>query len=204
VIEQQINFYQDQFKEKRLFASAAQVMILLLVMLFGMASWSYLIGANLNGLEQKNLTLKASQSSVNNELTVIPAELNRQLADDRITNQINNITKQLRTRKQVMRFIENNQFGSGEGFSDYLNSLSNLQIDDVWLDEILLSDSFLKIRGSALRADLIPTYFASFREEDVFRGQRFQLFELDRKPDTDWKVDFTIATEEGEEAFGEE
>jgi hypothetical protein len=103
-----------------------------------------------------------------------------------------------------MRFVENNQFGSGEGFSDYLNSLSNLQIDDVWLDEILLSDSFLKIRGSALRADLIPTYFASFKEEDVFRGQRFQLFELDRKPDTDWKVDFTIATEEADEAFGEE
>jgi hypothetical protein len=201
VIEQQINFYQDQFKEKRLFASAAQVMILLLVMLIGIASWSYLIDANLNDLEQQNLTLKASQSSVNNQLTLIPAELNRQLADDRITNQVNNITKQLRTRKQVLRFIENNQFGSGEGFSDYLNSLSNLHIDDVWLDEILLSDSFLKIRGSALRADLIPTYFASFREEDVFRGQRFQLFELDRKPDTDWKVDFTIATEE---AFGEE
>jgi hypothetical protein len=201
VIEQQINFYQDQFKEKRLFASAAQVMILLLVMLIGIASWSYLIGADLNDLEQQNLTLKASQSSVNKELTVIPEELNRQLADDRITNEVNNITKQLRTRKKVMRFIENNQFGSGEGFSDYLNSLSNLQIDDVWLDEILLSDSFLKIRGSALRADLIPTYFASFREEDVFRGQRFQLFELDRKPDTDWKVDFTIATEE---AFGEE
>jgi hypothetical protein len=201
VIEQQINFYQDQFKEKRLFASAAQVMILLLVMLIGIASWSYLIDANLNDLEQQNLTLKASQSSVNNQLTLIPAELNRQLDDDRITNQVNNITKQLRTRKQVLRFIENNQFGSGEGFSDYLNSLSNLHIDDVWLDEILLSDSFLKIRGSALRADLIPTYFASFREEDVFRGQRFQLFELDRKPDTDWKVDFTIATEE---AFGEE
>jgi hypothetical protein len=204
VIEQQINFYQDQFKEKRLFASAAQVMILLLVMLIGIASWSYLIGADLNDLEQQNLTLKASQSSVNKELTVIPEELNRQLADDRITNEVNNITKQLRTRKKVMRFIENNQFGSGEGFSDYLNSLSNLQIDDVWLDEILLSDSFLKIRGSALRADLIPTYFASFREEDVFRGQRFQLFELDRKPDTDWKVDFTIATEEADEAFGEE
>jgi hypothetical protein len=201
VIEQQINFYQDQFKEKRLFASAAQVIILLLVMLIGIAGWSYLIGANLSDLEQQNLTLKASQSLVNNELTVAPAELNRQLADDRITNQVNNIAKQLRTRKQILRFIENNQFGSGEGFSDYLNSLSNLHIDDVWLDEILLSNSFLKIRGSALRADLIPTYFASFREEDVFRGQRFQLFELDRKPDTDWKVDFTIATEE---AFGEE
>ena len=201
MIEQQINLYQDQFKEKKLFASAAQVMMLLLFMLLGIAGWSYLMVTDLDDLEQQNLTLKASQSSINNELTVIPAELNRQLADDRITNQVKNITKQLRARKQVMRFIENNQFGSGEGFSAYLNSLSNLQVDDVWLDEILLADSFLKIRGSALRADLIPTYFASFSKEAVFRGQRFQLFELDRKPDTNWKVDFTIATEE---AFGEE
>jgi hypothetical protein len=201
VIEQQINLYQDQFKEKKLFASAAQVMILLLVMLLGIAGWSYLIGADLNDLEQQKQSLKASQSSVNNELTLIPAELNRQLADDRIKNQVKDITKQLRARKQVMQFVENNQFGSGEGFSAHLKALSNLQVDNVWLDEILLSDSFLKIRGSALRADLIPTYFGSFSEEAVFRGQRFQLFELDRKADTDWKVDFTIATEE---ALGEE
>ena len=82
------------------------------------------------------------------------------------------------------------------GFSNYFQSLSNLQIDDLWLDNIFLSDSFVKIKGSALNASLIPSYFASFSEESVFRGQRFQLFELDRKADTDWKVDFTIATEE--------
>jgi Tfp pilus assembly protein PilN len=185
VIEQQINLYQDQFKDKRLIASAGQVMILLLVMLLGIAGWSYLIGSDLNDLEQRNQALKASQSVVNNELAIVPAELKRQLADDRITDLVN---------------VENNQFGSGEGFSAYLASLSNLQVDDVWLDEIMLTDSFLKIRGSALSADLIPTYFASFSEEPVFRGQRFQLFELDRKPDTDWKIDFTIATDE---AFGE-
>jgi hypothetical protein len=200
VIAQQINLYQDQFKEKRLFASATQVMILLLLMLFGISGWSYLIRADLNDSEQQNQRLKASQSAVNNELTIVTVELNRQLADDRITDLVNDITEQLRARKQVIRFVENNQFGSGDGFSTYLKSLSNLQVDDVWLDEIWLSDSFVKIRGSALSADLVPTYFASFSEEAVFRGQRFQLFELDRKPDTDWKVDFTIATEE---AFSE-
>jgi hypothetical protein len=200
VIAQQINLYQDRFKEKRLFASATQVMILLLLMLFGISGWSYLIGADLNDSEQQNQRLKVSQSAVNNELTIVTVELNRQLADDRITDLVNDMTEQLRARKQVIRFVENNQFGSGDGFSTYLKSLSNLQVDDVWLDEIWLSDSFVKIRGSALSADLVPTYFASFSEEAVFRGQRFQLFELDRKPDTDWKVDFTIATEE---AFSE-
>lgn len=201
MISQQINLYQDRFKQKRLLASAGQLMILLLVMLFGMAGWSYLIGSDLNELAQQNLTLKASQSSVNSELTIVTAELNRQLADDRITVLVNDTTQQLRARKKVILFVENNQFGSGEGFATYLMSLSNLKVDDVWLDKILLSDSFVKISGSALSADLIPTYFASFSEEAVFRGQRFQLFKLDRKPETDWKVDFTIATEE---ALGKE
>lgn len=196
MIVQQINLYQDRFKEKKLLVSAAQVIIVLIIMLIGMASWSYLIQSDLNESKQKNQAAKARQSSVNNELIVVTAELNRQLADDGITILTADITKQLRAQKQVVRFVENNQFGSGEGFSSYLKSLSNLQIENVWLDEILLSERFVKIKGSALSADLIPAYFAKFSEESVFRGQRFHLFELDRKPEADWKVDFTIATEE--------
>jgi hypothetical protein len=201
VIVQQINLYQDQFKIKRLFVSALNVNIFLLIMLFFLGAWSYLLESDLKDLKQQNLWLKASQTSVNTELAIVPDELNRLLSDSRIEDSIDVITKQLQARKKVIRFVENNQFSSGEGFSSYLKSLSNLQIDDVWLDEIFLSDSFVKMKGSALNANLIPTYFASFSEESVFRGQRFQLFQLDRKADTDWKVDFTIATEE---VFGKE
>jgi Tfp pilus assembly protein PilN len=196
VIVQNINLYQDRFKEKKLLASAAQVMILLVALLLGMAGWSYQIQSDLNDSEQQNQLLKDRRSSVNSELAVVTEEINRQFGDDRITDLVNSVRQQLRARKKVIRFVENNKFGSGEGFSAYLKSLSNLQVDDVWLDQILLSDSFVKIRGSALSADLIPTYFDGFSEEKVFRGQRFQLFELDRKPGADWKVDFTIATEE--------
>jgi Tfp pilus assembly protein PilN len=193
---QNINLYQDRFKEKKLLASAAQVMILLVALLLGMAGWSYQIQSDLNDSEQQNQLLKDRRSSVNSELAVVTEEINRQFGDDRITDLVNSVRQQLRARKKVIRFVENNKFGSGEGFSAYLKSLSNLQVDDVWLDQILLSDSFVKIRGSALSADLIPTYFDGFSEEKVFRGQRFQLFELDRKPGADWKVDFTIATKE--------
>lgn len=196
MIVQQINLYQDQFKTKKLFLSAIQVTILLLIVLFLLGGWSYLLESDLKDLKQKNQWLKASQNSVNIELAIVPVELNRQLSDSRIEDSIDVLTKQLQARKKVIRFVENNQFGSGEGFSNYLKSLSNLKINDVWLDDIFLSESFVKIKGSALTANLIPAYFASFSEEPVFHGQRFQLFELDRKADTDWKVDFTIATEE--------
>jgi hypothetical protein len=196
MITQQINLYQGKLRESILFVSASQLLILLLLMIFGIAGSSYLIWSDLTDLEQQSESLKARQSSINGELAIVTAELNRRLPDARLTNLIADITKLLRVRKKVMRFIEGNQLGSGEGFSPYLESLSNLQVDDVWVDEILLSDSSVQIKGSALRAELIPPYFASFGKEAVFSGQRFQLFELSRDPATDWKVDFTIATEE--------
>jgi hypothetical protein len=196
MITQQINLYQGKLRESMLFASASQLLILLLLMIFGIAGSSYLIWSDLTDLEQQSQGLKARQSTINGELAIVTAELNQRLPDAKLTNLIADITKLLRVRKKVMRFIESNQLGAGEGFSSYLESLSNLQVDDVWVDEILLSDSSVQIKGSALRAELIPPYFASFGKEAVFSGQRFQLFELSRDPETDWKVDFTIATEE--------
>ena len=200
MITQQINLYQDRFREKRLLVSANQVVMMLAVLLLGVAGWSYLIQSELDDSKRQNIILKASQATVNAELAVANAELNQQLSDDRMTRQITDLSKEIHARKQVIRFVENNQFGSGKGFSSYLMSLSNLQVNNVWLDEISLANGFVKISGSALSADLVPTYFAEFSEEAVFRGQRFQLFELNRTSATDWKVDFTIATEE---ALGE-
>ena len=196
MIVQQINLYQDRFREKKLLASAGQLVILLIVMLFGIVGWSYKVQSGLDDLAQQNRILKASQMIVDIELTVVNAELDKLLADDRVNGQLTDLSKQVRARRQVIRFVDNNQFGSGKGFSAYLTSLMNLQVKNVWLEEISLSDNFVTIRGSALSADLIPTYFAKFSEEAIFRGQRFHLFELDRNPETDWKVDFTIATEE--------
>ena len=54
----------------------------------------------------------------------------------------------------------------------------------------------MQIRGSALEASEIPAYFARFTNEPLFRGDLFDLFELQRDPDFDWKVDFEIATRE--------
>lgn len=196
MIVQQINLYQEKFREKRLLASAGQVSALLAVMLVGIAGWSYMARTERDNLELHKRQLRASQATISVELAAVNAQLSRQLADDSIPRQLESLSKEVHARKKVMRFVGNNQFGSGKGFSTYLSSLSNLQVNNVWLSEIAISNNSVKIKGSALGADLIPAYFTKFRNEAVFRGQRFQLFKLDRKPETDWKVDFTIATEE--------
>jgi hypothetical protein len=194
VIDQQINLYDERFREKKILLSAAQAASILLILLFAVSGWSYLIQANLDQARDEKLMLATDQQKLMNELNAASAELNRLLADSRVDEEIADVSREVNARKKVLAFVSSNQFGSGQGFSSYLVALSELHVDNVWLDEISLAEDYIKIRGSALSAELIPEYFGQFSEQPVFRGNRFDIFAVDRKQETDWKVDFEIAT----------
>jgi hypothetical protein len=196
VINQQVNLYQDRFHDKKLLFSAQQVISLLVVLLLGGAYGSFFLQDNLDLARLDNYTIKESQNKITAELNAAHAELATLLADKRMDTEIAGLLREVSVRKKVLAFVSANQFGSGQGFSSYLLALSNLHVENVWLNEISLADNFLKIRGSALSADLVPQYFGRFSQESVFLGNRFNVFQLDRNEDTDWKVDFEIATEE--------
>jgi hypothetical protein len=158
------------------------------------SGWSYLVQTRLDQATKENLMLMADRQKLGNELNAASVELNRLIADSRVDREIADVSREVSARKKVLAFVSSNQFGSGQGFSSYLVALSELHVDNVWLDEISLAENYIKIRGSALSAELIPEYFGQFSEQPVFRGNRFNIFAVDRKQDTDWKVDFEIAT----------
>jgi hypothetical protein len=195
-MRQQINLYDDRFREKRLIFSAAQVASLLFVLLVGIGGSSYLIQNGLKQAMQENLMAKASRQNIINELNLASTELTRLSADSRIDEEIARLSGEVNARKKVLAFVSANQFGSGQGFSSYLVALGELNVDNVWLEEISLAENYVRIRGSALSAELIPEYFGQFNQQAVFHGNRFNIFTLDRNKDTDWKVDFEIATDE--------
>ena len=194
MIDQQINLYDERFREKKILLSAVQSASLVLILLLGVSGWSYLIQTNLDQAMNEKLMLVADRQKLVIELNAASAELNRLIADSRVDRQITEVSREVGARKKVLAFVSSNQFGSGQGFSSYLVALSELHVDNVWLEEISLAENYIKIRGSTLNAELIPEYFAQFSEQPVFRGNRFDIFAVDRNQDTDWKVDFEIAT----------
>ncbi len=196
MINQQINLYQDKFREKRLIFSAGRVFSLLVILLVVSGNGSYLIQSNLDKAKLEYFTIKERQEKITNELNAANAELAMLLADRRMDLEITGLSREVGARKKVLAFVSANQFGSGQGFSSYLLALSNLYVENVWLNEISLADNYLKIRGSALSGDLVPLYFGRFSQESVFRGNRFNIFQLERNEATDWKVDFEIATDD--------
>ena len=196
MIAQQINLYQDRFREKRLWLSANQVAAAVLIVIAVISIWSFLLQLDLQQAQQRNLMIKADRDRMTEELAAANAELAELLKDSRIDFEIEDTSRQISARKKVLNFVDANRFGSGEGFSGYLIALSNLQVDDIWLNQIRLADNFVQIEGSSLNAEQVPGYFDRFSEEEVFRGNRFDLFELSRDSKSEWKVDFKIATRE--------
>ena len=197
MIVQQINLYQDRFKEKRLPISAVQVAAALLVVIAAAAIWSFLLHSELDQAKQRDRVLKAEQNSLTAELAVTNARLAKLLEDKRLDREIETYSGQISARKKILNFVEANQFGSGQGFSNYLVALSNLHVDDIWLNQIRFAEDFVQIKGSALNAAEVPGYFDRFSSEEIFQGNRFDLFQLSRSKDSQWKVDFEIATSGG-------
>lgn len=196
MIVQQVNLYQDRFREKRLWISAAQVAAMTLVVLAGISIWSFLLQSELQQAQQRNLAIQTDREQVAAELAAANAKLARLLQDSRIDIEIEDAASQISARKKVLNFVDANRFGSGEGFSRYLLALSRLQVDEVWLSQIRLAEDFMQIEGSSLSAEQVPGYFERFGDEEIFRGNRFDQFELNRDLKNDWKVDFKIATRE--------
>ncbi|MCP4431075.1 MAG: hypothetical protein GY806_08875 [Gammaproteobacteria bacterium] len=196
MIEQQINLYQDRFRQKRQFLTAAQIALLLLIVISGMAAYSVNLQMEMDSAVSTNLAIKQQQQSLAEELAIANSKLTKLLADTRFDDQITDVSREIRARNKIIDFVDGNRFGSNQGFSSYLISLSNLHMENIWLNEIKLSGNFVRIRGSSLNEELVPTYFDQFSRERAFAGNRFDVFRLQRDDKTAWKVDFEIASEE--------
>jgi len=194
VIVQKINLYQDRFREKRLWISAVQVAATLFVMISVGAIWSFLLQIESEHAHLGNLEIKANRDRMTAELAIANTELARLLEDNQLDRKIETTSRQISARKKVLKFVDANRFGSGQGFSSYLVALSNLHVDDIWLTRIQVAENYVQIKGSALNATEVPGYFDRFSEEDIFQGNSFDLFQLSRASTSDWKVDFEIAT----------
>jgi len=195
MLNQSINLYQDRFKEKKVLLSAVHMLFITgLSVLVLLASGYWINEQHALALEQ-NQQYQQQKQQATQQLESVKKRLEKLLAESEVDQQLNRVTQDIAVRKQMIDFVANNQFGSGQGFSENLNALSEIQVKNVWLDEISLAEDFVKLSGSALNAEKVPEYFNSFRDRRLFDGRVFDIFELERKRERNWKVDFIIASQ---------
>lgn len=194
MIRQEINLYQERFQEKKLLFSALNCLLMLGIAAIFLVFSAFQYQSMLAAAEQRQQQLEAERDTADQRLKEVQVELQRLLADNSLDLEIEQVNREIRVRKRMIRFVDENRFGSGEGFSGQLFALAEIGQDDLWLNEIELSSGYVKLSGSALNEQSVPAYFNQFRQRALFAGRVFDVFELGRSEDRDWKIDFVIAS----------
>jgi len=193
---QQINLYQDRFKEKKVVPSARHSLFLVALIMIVVASMAYTQSESLVELDKQSVGLAEENKNLLGQIAFLKAKIDKILADDGLTEVITKTNREIASSQKVLRFVKRRQFGSGESFSQYLVALSRLSQENVWLRKINLSAQFMRLEGSSLNEENIPRYFQKFSGEDLFDGMSFDVFEMARPSAQDWKVDFIIASKQ--------
>lgn len=196
MMNQQINLYQDRFKDIQPLMSArhgATILAGTLVVLIISSFWYHDHHASRLQTYDTNVQLKQQAAD---ELEVLRKELQTRLADTQIKTQLQQVSEDIEVRKRMIDFVSNNQFGAGEGFAENLSEIAKVEFSTIWLNEISLQDDYVRLSGSALNAENVPQYFQQIQSRELFEGRVFDIFELDRSRSAEWKVDFIIASRE--------
>jgi len=180
-MQQQINFYQAQFRTRQRNFSAAT-----LLMACGAIVLAMLLAY---GFEMHKLDgIKSELKIVNNqEQAAIQRLENFQSAGDvdsggkSWTERLEDAKLSLREQQLVLSMVRDSTLGDTQGFSRHLTSLARQDTAGLWLSYIRLSalGDNTRLEGKALRAELVPAYLQFLAAELPFATQRFNQFQID-------------------------
>ncbi len=123
--------------------------------------------AEVERVRQENILQRAN--------TPDPAALQAQVAE---------LLAQQNQQAQLMALLRQQKSMS---FSPYLAGLAKARVDNLWLSEIYISHGatrMINLKGSTLDASLVPVMLRNLAEQEQFRGQRFDQFEITTLPDS--------------------
>jgi hypothetical protein len=92
------------------------------------------------------------------------------------------LEERLVSQQKLLESFSKGSLGSLEGFARYLTALARQTVAGVWITGFTIdgSDGLKQLRGRLQQPELLPTYLRKLHQEEVFRGQAFTEFHMNR------------------------
>jgi len=195
-MQQQINLYQpiDSAKEEP-FSATMMLTILGLTLILMVIFYGILFG------KKASLEAEVNELKVQNEQTRIVVEkleatVNKLTDAKKEQQQLSYLKKIYDSKQHALDELSTMAKGNNAGVSDYFLALARKNIEPVWFSDINIYSGGQQIilKGQTTDARSIPQFIASLKEETVFSGVNFRLFNA-RRNDTGTILDFVLQTE---------
>ena len=195
-MKQQINLFQPIFrKEKKLLSFVFMLytcgMVSLTLLLISAYAWrqSVVIDAELARLNIQLIQRK-------HQLEEMTTQVARIKIGGGAQDILGHLDSELKARREVVGVLENIQQSYTKGVSNYLEGFSRQTPKGVWLSSFLVQGggAGLEIRGSSLKADLVPEFLQQLSKEETLAGTQFGLLQIARDDLAQGQVNFIVYT----------
>jgi hypothetical protein len=123
-MNQQINLYQLQFRrQKKLFSAMTMIQVCAIFLFISVSIYSYSY-ISLQPLEGQLSTLQTNLAELNDELTLLQAQLPGESGSRLLENEITRLSNELSRRQRVADMLSNRIIGNIDGLSGYLEVLA--------------------------------------------------------------------------------
>lgn len=179
-MSQQINLFNPIFLEQKKHFSAhtmLQSLGLILVgsfLVFGYAKFQ--ISSLRKEADSTTSQLKVAQAQLVKVTTEYAGRQKSRLLED----EIQRAEGELKAQEQMLEVVKKGGFGNTRGYSEYMTAFARQSISGLWLTGFKIEGvaNDIELTGSAMRADLVPSYINRLRHEAVMRGKSFSTLSM--------------------------
>lgn len=175
-MKQQINLYQEQFREKPVTLPARQMAMIAGGLLAVMVVVSGGMGWMNHQAGQRHVELSGRTEALKLANDQLQARLTGQAVEPALAAGVEDAARQLQARQKIMQWMEKSQENLAVPFSALLEGLSRQHVQGLWLTYIAIENGGqgLHLQGSSLDPKLIPDFLGRLKSETAYEGREFR------------------------------
>lgn len=193
---QQVNLYTQDLRPKKIILPLAHIVAVVASILFIQIAFTLYYQSQVVAVEAKLSSTQASVDQLQQQTVEMEAKLNAMRKDQSLVALNKRLTKRLTARKQLISMLDSLSVANQLPFSNLMTGLARHQIDSLWLTQIQFADGGHKVglKGTTLKAESVPRYLQMLRDENLFLGRTFDLFQLESDEDHEKLLHFTLSS----------
>ncbi len=196
---QQVNLYTEEFRPKKDLLAFRNMLAVAAVLLVVCVLYSAYLAWDVRTHEQTLAVLNTANSSMQQEVDGLQAQLEARARDSRLQNENEVLKIRLHNTRLLLAAIEEgiNDEGIRQRFGDILLALAKHRIEPVWLSQIQILESGerLSLVGHTREPDQVPVYLRSLGQEAALSGRSFNLFNIEQPEQTPELRTFKVDTQ---------
>lgn len=194
---QEINLYQDIFREKKVILTLRDMLSISAIIIFGLVVVTFVSQRQVTNQEQQLVKLQTQKDLATLQMEQVQASMKKPVKSPLLASQLAKLSGDINQQRQLLANLKPVLEDAKGGFASYLNGFSEQHVSGTWITDMDISTAGkqLNLKGNALQAELVTQYLKKLANVPVLSGTGFKVFSLSRLPLPEQGVQFVMQTQ---------